>query len=171
MNVTFRIAKSYIFSCRMSESRSSINAFRLSFLTEKYYAKKMSSIHKFKTIWSDFIILLEENLNTTQFNCAWIRTNRCLCSSVSFMFIVKKNCVLLFWGTCVCPNYFVQKESYTSLFLILSKKEVYVFISIKIVDVPQNVYFDLFNHKGSLLINCITRKNIVLFFFVIYLPC
>ena len=75
--------------------------------------------------------------------------------------------------------------------LIISKKEVYLFISIKIVDVPHAVYFDLltkqmmeneknpqqskyhfhFNHKESLLINCITQKNIVLFLFVIYLPC
>ena len=69
INVTFIIATSYIFSCKTSESRPSIKAFRF-FLknwlsAKKYNAKKNDSIHKFKTIWSDFIILLEENLNTT----------------------------------------------------------------------------------------------------------
>ena len=54
MNVTFIIATSYIFSCKMSESvdRPSMLLEKIKnwLLAEKYDAKKNSSIHKFNTI-------------------------------------------------------------------------------------------------------------------------
>ena len=65
INITFMIAKSHIFSCKMREYRPSINVFKNKLmhwlLAEKYNSKKNSFIQNIITIWKDFIILLEEN--------------------------------------------------------------------------------------------------------------
>ena len=69
INITFMIAKSHIFSCKMREYRPSINVFKNKLmhwlLAEKYNSKKNSFIQNIITIWKDFIILLKENPTPT----------------------------------------------------------------------------------------------------------
>ena len=102
INITFMIAKSHIFSCKMREYRPSINVFKNKLihwlLAEKYNSKKNSSFQKSITIWRDFLILLAENPTPTYIRSTWIWASHRLRSSVSFL------CIICMLCCCFCVH-------------------------------------------------------------------